>query len=325
MRQNGIKDYRAALNTTTFINDPRAVSALAFERILFKNVKILTKNLENYYGVSQVYYDRKQTLYGKNVSSLCRESSYDFIRDSIKAGRFVYALYNHYEDTLNKRQNITRRSSYHCTLFTGYDDNRQEYISLIDGRYNVRYSDLEKMYSHYERLIPGVKPWILFCITPPQHIEIDKDKFTCDIYNDMGKTANDWYKEIEIMNEATNDMLKDYPKIGETLSFEKARKIYNMRIIFFWMRLGCHGNLYLKLKNMAEISGNFPEDFYRRFLINRQKSEVISNIFGRIYVDYSYQRLENVISKIKEAFVNESQELRQEFIEIIKNFERRVG
>ncbi|HEX2925005.1 MAG TPA: hypothetical protein VHP38_01900 [Ruminiclostridium sp.] len=315
MRQNGISDYKAALNTTAFVTDPRAVAKHVYGRVALKNFQIITTNLEKFYGVRQVYCNK--TLKQREPDSRSNSTCYEFIQGAIKSGKFVYTLYNNFFDTVNESGKARGRNVYHSTVITGYDDNRQEYIALIDGRYNIGYTDMEKMYAHFERRVPWVQPWILFYLLPPVPKPFAKAKYYKDLYTDLEKTARDWSAEIGIFDSLTDSMLKNFPKTGKTLAYERTRELYGLRIFFYWMRLGCHGNLYLKLRALSEITGCLTEDFYSKFLKNRRNNEIIANILGRVYVNYSYEGLANAAEKIKEIFVYEADELRNQYLKLI--------
>lgn len=318
MRQNGITDYKAALNTTAFVTDSRAVKKHIYGRVALENFKIVIKNLKRFYDVSPVFFD-KPSINNLDIYYINKEGScYDFIHSAIKSGKFVYALYNNFFDTINESGKARGRNVYHSTVITGLDDSRQQYIALIDGRYNIAYKDMERIYSHFERRLPWIRPWILFYFLSPQAKPIEKEKYQNEIFDDLNTAINDWYKESSIFEALTNKILETFPKTSVELDFEKSREIYGLRIFFYWMNLGCHGNLYLKLRSLAEVTGYNQEDFYNKFLKNRRKCETIANVFGRVYVDYSFDKLAKAVEKVKEVFIDEAAELRTEFSEIIK-------
>lgn len=321
MRQNGISDYRAALHTTAFVTESKALSS-QFGRLAIKNLEVLAVNLKRFYGVTLVSYSQGATE-NQSTNSVTGEGSfYWYIREAIQAGRFVYALYNHFYDTINDPGQARKKNTYHSTLLTGYDDDRQEYIALIDGRYNIGYTDFQQIYAHFQRRAHWIHPWILFYLTPPEMKIVAADAFQGELYFDLEKTVHDWYRESETFGMVADEVMEYFSQTSNCLKDERARELYRVRIFFYRMRLGCHGNMYLKLRALEEATGDRTDDFYQQFLKNRRKSEIIANMLGRVYVNYSYEGLKNAVSKIKEVFVDEAEELRNKFQEIVEKTRR---
>lgn len=322
MRQNGISDYRAALNTTAFITDPRALTTQFYGRVAKNNFIVLKTNLKRFYGVTPVSYENCIKNDYNTAVNHCGSDIHQFIRKAIQNGYFVYTLYNHFYDTINDTEKSRRKNLYHSTILTGFDDSRKQYIALIDGRYNIGYCDLEHMYGHFERRAPWISPWIVFHLSPIQDKSEESNTFREELYLDLEKTVLDWKKESEIFGIAVQKMLTDYDKSAGTLSYERAHQLYRLMILLYWMRLGCHGNLYLKLKALSDITGCYIDNFYNKFAKNRRKSENVANIIGRVYVSYSYERLVSAAGKIKEMFVDEAKLLRNELKQLIEDSKR---
>ncbi|MCP4146167.1 MAG: hypothetical protein GY757_00315, partial [bacterium] len=80
-------------------------------------------------------------------------------------------------------------------------------------------------------------------------------------------------------------------------------------IFFTRMKLGLHGNLYLKMQAFEEVSRIDTGAYYREFLGNRQKSEVISNMFARVYFKNSNDYLQKIAAKIRDVYVHDARQL----------------
>lgn len=301
MRQSGVNDYKAAINTRAFLKYDYEINSSFNIKLAEENVKILRKNLKNYYGIEFITFNDSDT-----------KSMHEFITNALDSNKFVYVLYSHYHDSINDIGMVKKKKVYHSTLLTGYDDKRNVYIVLVDGRYNIGFKDLDIMYEYFSKLKAETRDFNVFYLSKENKKSIVKNDIYTDISQDMSNLLLNWEDEINCYQSVINKL--------EQLNFCKESNDYlnNLRIYFYKLRLGFNGNLYFKLKALEELTAYSFNNYYEKFLENRKKSEVIANMIGKLLVDFSSDRLEKIICKIDQVFLQDSFKLKSELAEIMK-------
>lgn len=302
MRQSGIKDYKAAINTRAFIRFDYEISSTFNIKLAAQNVKTLKENLKKYYGFDFITYQNSGM-----------KSIHEFIVDALHHNKFVYVLYSHYHDTINDIGMVKQKKVHHSTLLTGYDDKRKVYVALVDGRYNVGFQDLDTMYRYFTKLKAETRYFNVFYLSKENETSIVKDDIYADISQDMNNLLLNWDEEINCYQSVIN-RLKQL-ECGK----ESDEYLGSLRVYFYKLRLGFGGNLYFKLKALEEFTTYSFDQYYDKFLENRKKSEVVANMIGKLLMAFSQERLNKTISKIDQVFLKDSYQLKCELAETIKN------
>lgn len=306
IRQYGVKDYKAAIGTNAFFIDNRSFIPFYYIRNLFRNMAILEHNIYYYYGLNKEFYQENNSF----------DTRACFIRSTIENNNFVYTLYNNYYDSYNKNVRRKIRNTYHSSILTGYDDEGKRYMTLAEGKFYISYDDYDRMCSHFNQRPAFIKPWILFRIQGEINDKFKKKDIVELVCKDWIKTVKDWRMEIELFkNEVEKINSLFYSK--DVLDDNKLRYLNLRRGFFMNSNNGFHGNLYLKLRLLEEITGARNVEFEQRFLNNRKQSEIIANLFGKAIVNYSFKQAMSIANHIKMTYVTEAKELFAELLKLL--------
>lgn len=308
MRQSGINDYKAAINTRAFLKYDYEINSFFNIKLAEENLKVIKKNLLKYYGMKLITYKD----YQKEELSTENKSLHKFIVNTLNNNKFVYVLYSHYHDSINDAGMIKSKKVYHSTVLTGYDYERNLYIVLVDGRYNIGFNDLDVMYEYFSKLKEDTRNFNVFYLCKDKKPSIVKNEVYAAISQDMSNVLLNWEEEINCYQSVIDKLNK------LTLNNESKNYLNGLRIYFYRLRLGFNGNLYFKLKALEEFTSYSFNDYYEKFLENRKKSEVIANMIGKLLVDFSRERLERVVNKVDQVFLQDSLRLKKELAEILK-------
>lgn len=306
MRQYGIKEYICSLGTTAFLGNNTHWSPSYYIKSLSKNLLVLEQNLYQYYHVRKKSYLENGEYH----------STEEFIKSSIEQNTFVYMLYNNYYDSLNMTYKAKLRNTYHNNVITGYDDDRARYISIMEGKFDILYKDYDAIYKHFLRRSPLVSKWSLFRLDGECKLECDLQLFRKAVKLDWQRTLQDWQEEINCFENEIKDMEKLYQNV-EQLDERRAIYLFTRRKFFLNSNNGYHGNLYLKIKLLEEITGNSYQAFIEKYFRNRKQSEVIANMMGKAYVNYSHDQINCVFSTIRKVYVEGGKRLYEELRAIL--------
>jgi hypothetical protein len=306
MRQYGIKDYTCILGTTAFFVQDMNLTALYYIKSLFKNMAVLENNMNQYYQVSKESY-QPHVLY---------DSPDQFIKSTIDQNQFVYILYNNYYDSLNMSFKRKMRNTYHNNILTGYDDENKRYISLMEGKFDIRFQDYTDIYQHFQRRPPLIWPWVLFRLQGRRNTVLQKDDILPAIRQDWKKTLNDWEKEMEFFERESKAMEQLFCHV-EALDEKRLHYLFLRRGFFVNSNNGFHGNLYMKLKLLEESTRVDVSIFAKKYLNNRKQSEIIANLFGKAYVNYNYEHILHIAENIRSTYVLEAKILYQELLDLL--------
>lgn len=293
LRQNGIDGYEAVMGTNCFLSEPNHLTDLYNLNTIQKNLEKLVENTRKLYNIH------------KNICKVrTNEEIYHFILSAIGSNKFIYLLYDNRYDTLNKRSPV---DYLHSTVITGYDDEREQYIPIEDEYYNIKYSDYFNMYCGFQK-DEFWKEWTLFTIS-----EADKKLqavYTSDeIAAEVNKVLKDWEEEIRCMENILNQL--DYGLLKDE------NYIYKMRINFYLLGVGVHGNLYFKARLFEKYMGVSFGDFYNRYENNRKACQLVAAKLGRLAVEFKNGLLDQILGIIYEKYVKESNILRNEFLSLV--------
>ncbi|HEX2925120.1 MAG TPA: hypothetical protein VHP38_02500, partial [Ruminiclostridium sp.] len=230
MRQAGLKGYVPVLRTQSFLTRPLGeISSLGLYQ--GTNLKILMANLLKFYGVGIVHYN-------KSMGSI-----EEFVKKGISCNQFVYTLYDHYYNTLSPEPRV---HDYHGHPVTGCDDGRQIYSSLIEGKFEVKYSDMESMSEHCYEMKGNYRNSFFYLdgVIEEDRLMPWKATIVDEIRCDCRRMINDWADEIGIFNEYTSGI----PGVLNNSIEEQREFALNQRLLFNTMAEGMHGNFILKLR-----------------------------------------------------------------------------
>ena len=306
MRQAGLKGYVPVLRTHSFLTRSPLSEVLSFGLYQDTNLNILMANLLKFFGVGIIHYD-------KSMGSI-----EEFVKKGIARNKFVYTLYDHYFNTLSPEPRV---HDYHGHPITGCDNERQIYLSLVDGKFEVRYSDIQNMSDHcYELNGSYVNKYFYL------DVEIEKDmlipwKATIvdEIRCDCRRMISDWMEEIGIFQEYISEIS------GILNSSIEAQREFalNQRLLFNTMAEGMHGNFVFKLRLLDEILEIDTHMLQQRFMENRKKGTMIANMFRKAVVllddgpEIYAEALLHTAERISDIFVEESSELLKSFKNLV--------
>lgn len=309
LRQAGIKNYYAALHTKAFITESRPLHRLMSIRTITGNMAQLEENAKQYCGIirsSFASFDQEIALH-------------TFIKNHLQNGNFVYILYNNY---FNTRNNVTYRPplrEYHSTLLTGYDEEKREYLPLIDGIYNVGYEDLMQMNRNLKKEGAWLYDWSVFVLNKQEQKVClpHQAQYGKLVREDLAMALDDWKTESGIFLKGAEQLKDCFPGSGTELNSRERKKLEKISIIFRNSRLGFHGNLYLKLLALREAAEIDTRDFYEEFYANTLEFKRISNALVRLTIDYDFEKLCHTADDIVRVFVTDAEKLREKLGKLI--------
>ncbi|MCP4157501.1 MAG: hypothetical protein GY757_57860, partial [bacterium] len=200
--------------------------------------------------------------------------------------------------------------------------------SLIPGKFEVSYADMEAMAAHsFEK--HGTYDNNFFYIPPgagPTGQELPAAIAT-GLEADCHNMIRDWQNEIHLFKRYLSDISNIEGKAVEKLK----KQALTQRLFFKSITDGMHGNLLLKLRFIEAYRGVDTETFYKRFFDNRNTCVTISNMYRKAYVllDETLELYEEIMArirvKVEARFIEESAGLLQEFKKIVSATSQRQG
>ncbi len=307
IRQAGYRGYVPVLYTKTFLNVESMENLRTFALYQDENLKIIMKNLIKFFGVGIVQYDETKTTIE------------DFIRKGIGESRFIHTQYDYYFDTL---VNDKRFHDYHGHPITGCDDDRQIYLSIFPGKYEVRYTDMRKMSeSCYKKYGTYMDKFFYLEGSMPKKCQLHfTESLKDEISRDCECMVNDWQSELEVFQKYVYEL----PQI---LKYNREKQIefaLQQRLLFQSIVEGMHGNFIFKLRLINETFGLDTIELEERFLLNRKKSVMIANMYRKASVilednhAYFIQTLNHIAERVYEIFIQESKDLYITFNNLIR-------
>lgn len=304
IRQAGIKAFIPALHTKSFLTTS-LWEIRSFWLYQDNNLKVIIDNLTKYYGIGIVQYE--QSMGGMEA----------FILNGISRNQFVYTLYDYYYDTLLDEM---RRHDYHGHPVTGYDEDRQVYVSIYPDKFEVRHSDLQKMVEHcFEKFGTYVNNYFYLDI-PNDDVTPSMEVIKKELCSDCRQMLWDWTKELELFRNYVDEL----PKVIEYTLEDKLEFVLNHRFLFNSILEGMHGNFIFKLNLVHEVMHVDTTDLINLFLANRRKGIVIANMYRKASIiledgpEYFAQIIQRISAKISEVFIRESEELLLEYEKLMK-------
>lgn len=304
IRQAGIKSFLPVLNTKAFYNNKSKIDEIGFGIYRDLNLKEIKNNLNKYYNIKIVHFDKTKSNF------------IDFIRDGIGKKQFIFTLYDFYYDTLVSDPKV---HDLHGHPVTGIDDERDIFLSLLPGKYEVRFVDLERMLREYIEVSSEAENYCFYLDTSKFNYPNDT-KVLNVIQTDIINTINDWKEEIEYFNQYIIELNK-------VISFTQENKknfVLKERLLFNSIMEGMHGNFIFKLRLISENYNVSTYDFEEEFFNNRKQSIIISNLYRKAAViledDEAYfnDLIRRISQNIYKFFVVESSEILYKFREFIR-------
>ncbi|HAB61628.1 MAG TPA: hypothetical protein DCE48_13210, partial [Lachnospiraceae bacterium] len=229
LRQIGIRSYAPVIGTTSFISKSTKSSLPEVINSFKQNVFTLLEKASRYFNAVIISYDNSYKNY------------YDFIKEAIIKGRFVYALYDTAFDSL-KPFDLDYKDL-HGYALVGFDDDKGEYSSILSTF--IKYEDLENMLqSGY--LKEGSYKNILYYIDSVERTSTNQELpiIKRDLIEDIKKDIKHWEIEFQFFLEEIEDIKKsEFLDIEEQCEFiEKRNNFYNMLMV------GGYGNFIFKIR-----------------------------------------------------------------------------
>lgn len=301
LRQAGVKSYAPVIGTISFLFVEEQESIHKVINAYKKNVFQLFENACRYCnGVITQYDDSKR-------------SYEEFIKEGIRKGRFVFAIYDTQFDS-SKVYDVDDNDLHGYTL-VGFDDEKEEYLSILSK--TVKYRDLDQMiqtiyckegtYQNLLYYIDSIEGNIA-----DQMFKVVKKDFLEDIENEM----KHWESEFRFFDRELEEMMKsEFLSVQEQLQFAKRRNQF-----YHWLMVGGYGNFIFKLRLIKELYGIDTGELEERFLQNRKQSLVIANMFRKALIrlernqsDYYRKQLPIICDKVNQVYIEEGKALKDIF------------
>lgn len=304
IRQAGIKSYLAVLNTKAFYHSKSNIDEADFGIYRDFNLQEIKNNLNKYYNIKVVHFDKKES------------SFMDFIKEGLSKQQFIFTLYDFYYDTLVSGPRV---HDIHGHPVTGIDKEREIFLSLLPGKFEVKLGDLEKMLlTSIEESSEAQK--YCFYLDTSKFNDTNDAKIVFNIQADIMNTIKDWKEEIEFFNQ----YIFQLDKVKAFNQEEKKNFALKERLLFNSIMEGIHGNFIFKLRLISEYFDVSTFEFEEKFLNNRKQSLIISNLYRKAAViledDEAYfdELIRRISQNIYKYFVVESSEILNTFSEFIR-------
>lgn len=305
LRQTGIRSYAPVIGTTSFISKLTKSSLPELVSSFKQNVSILLKNAIKYFSANIMSYNESYKNY------------YDFIKEAILKGRFVYTLYDTRLDSLKPFE--LDYNDWHGYALVGFDDDKKEYISIFST--SVNYKDLDNMLKNGYRKWRSYKS-ILYYIDSVNETISDYmlSIIKKDFIEDLKKELKHWEIELQFFQKEIEEI-----KSSEFLNMEEQRAFIEQKNRFYNMLMvGGYGNFIFKIRYIQEIYNIDTLELEERFSQNRKESLVIANMFRKALIKakrdnqkYYLDLLPAICDKINSVYIKEGKELYETFRNIV--------
>lgn len=313
VRELGLNSYLPVLNAKSFYSLDNMDDVFNYEmnsnvvqvsQFYLDNIKCLKSNLETYFNVKFKNFSRNE------YPDFCT-----FVKDAISKNRVVFSIYDNYFNTTDNEKFYLQQHAYHGTVILGYDDEKKIYFTNRD---DINCSDVENMVQHSMSKFKNID--LNLCIESWDECSLSKESLQQKLSDDLKVTIKDWEEEIKLLRVLDKEFL-NLENDDETI----IRKSLFLRSLFVGASTGLHGNFIYKLRLLEELYDKNLDEFFNKFLANRNVMGKISNVIGKasflLKVDHDdgMQTLKRAKENFNKYLIDESSVLLEEFKELIKN------